>query len=332
MRFAVSTFLSKWLELPISTETDRVNVQYMLPFSSRLIALLKDIRLFTFYYGSIMIVSLFIIYAVLSNFYGTHDHDEKAWSVSIIYISGLTPTVVLILSFTLLNIFLVHYLINTYSLALAATSDISKYQNSLTNADDVTTIEAKLRERLMRNRNIGRLVIIISINSLSILFANIVYIYIFLRYDVNTQNAAAFFLSMFKVVWNNVVLPNLISNKRLRFGAPKLDVTRFMNSIFGSEFLFLTLNLIFNTILAPCIANALTDPLCFRNIFNSQSNIPTDYSFGFCTNADYVKKGCKIFNFLVSSSYPVAFAYYYQCSFSLVTNYSDVFITMYTLR
>lgn len=98
--------------------------------------------------------------------------------------------------------------------------------------------------------------------------------------------------------------------------------------------------LVFNSILAPCIATALTDSACFRECFVAPESISVSYEFTTCIESyqqydlehDTVSTICTHYQ---ASDFATVFTptmiYYYTCGSKLITIYTPVFIYIYTM-
>lgn len=141
----------------------------------------------------------------------------------------------------------------------------------------------------------------------------------------STKEFMQVFMAFFKLFWNIIVIRMMINLiQPYRRSVTRLHV--FM--------------LIFNSILAPCIATAFTDSSCFKDVFSVSEAITASYEIATCTESTQAVNPStgKIFttctrrvSLLFQTAFTPTFIYYYSCGAKLLTAYIPVFIYTYTI-
>jgi hypothetical protein len=148
----------------------------------------------------VIICVLLPTYSVLTWYYGTYTY-EYAWSVSIGYLSGETPAVVV---FVMLNMFLVFCFFTFHSLVVGYTH----YFTLHTKSEDTNTFI----------KHIACLVCIAVFNGVVTIAVNIGYVYLNIHYNAVVVGVAQLLVAGYKLVWNDFVVRNLVIYAR-RFHA-----------------------------------------------------------------------------------------------------------------
>eukprot|EP00981_Chlorochromonas_danica_P015237 scaffold11074_cov114-Ochromonas_danica.AAC.1 len=87
---------------------------------------------------------------------------------------------------------------------------------------------------------------------------------------------------------------------------------------------FMSSLMLFNTIVAPCLATMVASSDCFYYVFASPDTITASYSFVKCTSfADLGCTGTSPATLFTDFSPP--FSYTYQCSSAMLVDYAYVF-------
>jgi hypothetical protein len=131
------------------------------------------------------------------------------------------------------------------------------------------------------------------------------------------------FMALFKLIWNIVVIRRMVS-----WLQPfEKSVTRLHVGM-----------LIFNSIIAPGMATALTDSSCFQEVFIDTETITSSYSLTTCIESYEVVSGvvsstiCTHYDTVTyETEFTPNFIYYYTCGTKLLTLYTPVFIYTYTI-
>ena len=124
-----------------------------------------------------------------------------------------------------------------------------------------------------------------------------------------------------KLFMNMVIVKSLVA--RLAFGKAKAKLHVSM--------------LVFNSLVAPCVATALTDSSCFMELFTGSGTICSSYEFKACLEANQeLTLSGKYETICTSYSYPSfvvefnpAFTYNYDCGSAILRAYIPVFIYTY---
>ena len=161
------------------------------------------------------------------------------------------------------------------------------------------------------------------LNALAIITANIVYVYVMLS---NITATALFFVQVFmaafKLLWNVFVVRKLISHVPYNKGSIRMH----------------SLMLVFNSLVAPCFASAVTDSACFRDLIFGSDVMSTAYSYETCleayqefSNGVYTTVCTHYADIEYVTEYNPPFVYNYSCGSSILTSYIPVYIYSYTM-
>eukprot|EP01039_Chlorochromonas_danica_P005773 gene5773-6357_t len=132
-------------------------------------------------------------------------------------------------------------------------------------------------------------------------------------------------MAAFKLAWNVFALRVLIN---------------YLPSHRSSSVRLHVVLLVFNSLLAPCLATAFTDSNCFRDVFIAPQAITVSYNLNTCVENyqeynynDYtVHTVCTHYQDRVfTTAFTPSFIYYYTCGSKLLTLYTPVFIYIYTM-
>lgn len=176
------------------------------------------------------------------------------------------------------------------------------------------------------------------INCVFMLTANVCFVYIALTYGVGVVIMTQTALSVFKIVWNEAIIPLLIYGYKytracawFRFisGTSGNDL-KTMDST-ASDISFHAVLIFINNIGMPVLATAFVSPNCFYNILVSPDAVESTYEYTACTHTTInVATGeflCDQYaNFIGADSFDPPFVYSYECSSVLLQHYSSVFV------
>lgn len=144
------------------------------------------------------------------------------------------------------------------------------------------------------------------------------------RLSTDAKTVLQLAMAAFKLVWNMVAVRILVSKLPYSRRSAQLHVV-----------LLLT-----NTVLAPCLAVALTDSSCFKDFFFGASSVCTAYELAlcletsqmYCTDSDSFYTACVRYQQTeFVTEFSPSFIYYYGCSARLLTSYIPVYLYSYTL-
>ena len=263
----------------------------------------------------LIILMLLPTYGFLSVKDGTHDY-EYAWSVSAAFLSGLYPAqAMLVVWLVFLSLFVAIYRRFFY----------------LTESGDVSPLMWCAGEwaiaRANRLHGMAIFVVFILLNCCVSIVINGLYVYATKTYKMEVLFLLQCTLGLTKFLWMELYVKRIGTLPLMKSG----DATRDGNNVV----LWSTLILMFNNILAPCLAEGAVDSNCFREMLVQPAKIKASYSYTVCAlyffDATQVGSSDCTESYVHSSTvvYDPPFLYRYQCSATLVTNYSSVFVYLY---
>jgi hypothetical protein len=92
---------------------------------------------------------------------------------------------------------------------------------------------------------------------------------------------------------------------------------------------------IFNSIVAPYIANMAVSQSCFRNLLSQAHDVTSAFPFQSCApieNQNIREYICPSdVSVLLPTSYSPPFIYYYECSSAFVKNYAGLYVYLFTI-
>ncbi|KAJ1411531.1 hypothetical protein B484DRAFT_182595 [Ochromonadaceae sp. CCMP2298] len=165
---------------------------------------------------------------------------------------------------------------------------------------------------------------VFALNAAATIAVNIIYV----SYESSTHTSASskvliqVLMAGFKVVWNSVVvrqLCQLIHDRNIRSHV---------------------LMLIFNTLVAPCLASAVFDKSCFSDLIFGSDTMCTQYSYPSCLEAyqqysstmGQIETVCTHYiNTAYVTEYTPSFIYSFACGSALLKAYIPVYIYSYTM-
>jgi hypothetical protein len=141
-------------------------------------------------------------------------------------------------------------------------------------------------------------------------------------------------LVLFKVSWNLRVVPILLANW--------YDKDFWLSDVYGSTAssgrssgfskgsgMAHSVLLMFNNVVAPCLATAAADSSCFLNFFIGPAPLLTSFSYPQCVV--YSLTSCaQTEEVTVQTDFNPPFIYSYQCSSAILTRYVPMFLLMYS--
>ncbi len=244
--------------------------------------LMHDMKKFSFLLTIVLVCVYIPLYATFSVYYSTYTF-KYAWVTSGDFLSGV-------------NVGLVLYVL--YVVLIVVVSYFTKMYESR---------QHKPNSELLPRRTFSWVVIILflfSINLGAMLSLNGLYVYVLLNKGAVEIAAMGIFLSIFKVIWTNLVMPELLAISALS-SSNNYSSTRKLN--------FLTIISILNNIVIPCLATTLVDPQCLYNMIFYPDEVTSEfskithdtYSDGTYTSSIYIKTTS-------SSQYVPPFSYSYM--------------------
>eukprot|EP01038_Epipyxis_sp_PR26KG_P005272 gene5272-7324_t len=155
----------------------------------------------------LMLFSLFVllpIYQMLSLYYKTYD-NQYGWSVSVGFIGGMTPAIIVACVMFLLIVALYYR-----CAVLAAVHKITRVNNNgsyYNESDSPELLRRKQRDIIIQYIRLSGLVLL---NFVVVIAINMIYIYVSITYNVVIVNIAQFCLIAFKLFWTFVALHGLM--------------------------------------------------------------------------------------------------------------------------
>eukprot|EP00981_Chlorochromonas_danica_P012812 scaffold5429_cov225-Ochromonas_danica.AAC.1 len=189
------------------------------------------------------------------------------------------------------------------------------------------------------------------VNIFIVLVVNGFYVYIYLQLQRWSAMMLSVALSVFKVCWSMVVQVGVVkllqplqhheeeeeegeerSGEEGGRGESMMIRTRGMRreGLHEENVRFMSSLMLFNTIVAPCLATMVASSDCFYYVFASPDTITASYSFQEC--AEFAGVGCLVYQTTTHSiDFSPPFSYTYQCSSAMLVDYAYVFAYKYVL-
>eukprot|EP01040_Poterioochromonas_malhamensis_P010204 gene10204-11095_t len=180
--------------------------------------------------------------------------------------------------------------------------------------------------------------------------ADALYVYILITYPTTVIVTAEICLAGFKLILNNriiwIALPYL---RQLFFLADTEKLHRdslasnFTNDIRYQylshydyspfDISFISFMILLNNLMFPIVAIMIISPECFYNALFAAASVTSDYNYEICDRATIVANTCYGTAILTEqSSYEPPFIPGFECSSAIITNYSPVFVIMFTVE
>eukprot|EP00981_Chlorochromonas_danica_P013160 scaffold5921_cov189-Ochromonas_danica.AAC.1 len=187
------------------------------------------------------------------------------------------------------------------------------------------------------------------VNIFIVLVVNGFYVYIYLQLQRWSAMMLSVALSVFKVCWSMVVQVGVVkllqplqhheeeegeerSVEEGGRGESMITRTKGMRreGLHEENVRFMSSLMLFNTIVAPCLATMVASSDCFYYVFASPDTITASYSFQEC--AEFAGVGCLVYQTATHSiDFSPPFSYTYQCSSAMLVDYAYVFAYKYVL-
>ena len=261
---------------------------------------MSRVRMLSLMLSVVILILLLPIYGMLGLYYGTHQY-RYAWSVSVAYISGVSPAVILV---TFWSFFLLFYY-------------IVMLQNPL-GAVERTVSSSKLY--IQSSAKWMTYCLLVAINFAVTLVINGVYVnsalYMSTAESIWVQTA----VGCMKSLWNIIYVENVSKMHRLCVSTIEEDELH--------DTLSVAMIVIINNIAIPCLAEAVADSNCFYNMIFAAKPVSVSYTAGYvCATSIYAYTSiCYQIQIEGSTEYSPPFIYNYQCGSVLISNYTSVFV------
>lgn len=266
-----------------------------------------------------ILIILLIAFPIMSTYTGTHAH-AYTYVASAAYLSG---TATFSVEFALFTLFLILVLV-TFRVTLFR---YERESSSKERGSETSSVSSTRRVDYFSKASIGSLPVYaayFTINLIVVVGVNSAFIYITLYESNEVLIVAQIMLSVFKLVWNNVLTfyaAVFFAEKNLK---SKTEEQASVSRVFYMQ-LFV---LLMNNIALPCIVVAAISPGCFYNVFITAPACESSYLYQQCSGV-ILETGCNIYvTTQASVSYNPPYSYSYQCSSSFVKNYAPAFIYM----
>eukprot|EP00981_Chlorochromonas_danica_P000962 scaffold233_cov174-Ochromonas_danica.AAC.2 len=211
------------------------------------------------------------------------------------------------------------------------TSDSSSfYSDCLPLTTSAIPTQQLSEEELMKRKKLDWRVILLMKTAVAVFNISIVllvngsYVYVYLQVQRWSAMMLSVALSVFKVFWSMVVQFAVVHY---------LQPLQHLSSKTGldeSNVHFMSSLMLFNTIVAPCLATLVASSDCFYYVFASPAEISASYTFEQCTRFDNV--GCMLEAPTTRSiDFAPPFSYSFQCSSAMLVDYAYVFAYKYVL-
>jgi len=244
------------------------------PHIYKFVAQLRHIRSLMLFICLPILFLFFITYPSMSTSYGSLE-NEYAWQFTAAYTSGLGPSITYMLFWTI-SLASCFFYINKKQYTRSYLSPPSSSSSSSTSPSTTSTSQASAAQKGLL---LLRVVILAASNALLVLSVNVIYVYKVSSGELDRagQVGAKVSFVLFKLAWNGIFLPRMRVGRRLRFGLSEEFVRAHMH-----DELFFALLLVFNNIVAPCIATAVSDTRCFELAIQIAPSIQSAYEFLSC--------------------------------------------------
>eukprot|EP00981_Chlorochromonas_danica_P005686 scaffold1172_cov180-Ochromonas_danica.AAC.13 len=290
------------------------------------------------------------LYITLSSFYGSYDH-QYAWTPSAAFLSGQSAAIALLILFLGLTASLAYF--RAYP-----GSSFLYHAGNRQNGHHLSIMCWWYGLFIACQNNESwcyflRVLVIAVGNITIVMVVNATYVYLYLQVSV----LQAFFLSVamtgFKVVWSRIlflVLSRWIAQARERgrkqealhpsdgsndnttntIDGVKNNTDRMTNGWNSATITIYSCLMLFNTIVAPCLATLLVSSDCFYYVFVSPPYITVSYTYPVCVTVSGSTCVSTV-NAVITSDFQPPFSYGYQCSSALLQEYGYVFVYKYLL-
>eukprot|EP00981_Chlorochromonas_danica_P003302 scaffold642_cov166-Ochromonas_danica.AAC.19 len=318
--------------------------------------LLGSIRRYVFWLMVCMICLGGPIYGSLTVFYGSYSH-EYAWTLSAGYLSGIGASCVLLVYFmVLIGLVSTRYLDGSRGVSRRQQQQQHTHgQDSSTEGEECTVNVLHAQERVTsqsersaisslpsgsgsdsiteRKKLDWRAVLLVKVciavvNISIVLVVNGFYVYIYLQIERWSAMMLSVALSLFKVYWSMLVQLGIVHLLQPLQQQRKTNEKAW--SLHEENVGFMSSLMLFNTIVAPCLATMIASSDCFYYVFASPKTIKASYTFEQCEV--FSSLGCDSFSSATHSfDFAPPFSYNYQCSSAVLVGYAYVFAYKYIL-
>jgi hypothetical protein len=251
--------------------------------------------------------------------------EQYAWYVSVAYLKGRTPALVI----AILCIVFIVPIIYAHSVTYGTikVSDVG-----------VTDHASQWRLKWLR---VALLSGVLFVNCVGMIALNSGYVYITLTYGSDVNIVAQLCVAMIKLFWNEVAVCRMVLIARGYYSPEEeTEGSKSLKTLIAAQqqrdetadMPFLTFTILFNSILAPCLANMAVNPSCFKDAVIAVPNVVTSVQYIKCDSFELELPSIECLNYAVdeiNTSYAPPFMYNYQCSSSVIASYASVYVYMF---
>jgi hypothetical protein len=301
---------------------------------ARYVNVLTFIRRSTLQLTAMIVPTTFVFYFVskIHGDMGTHSYQYR-WHFTAAFLSGTLPSVIVMLIFVLSILFLVRRIVHAEArlteIGNASTSGEAEVEVGGISRNDVVLRTGKDKDDKNRDnvrKSYSLVLVCLTCNGLIVLFIKGVYVYASLKDNIPSRAKLLLklLLSVFDIFWNSVVLSKVVTTYG-HFMRAKVRIRLHLSLI------------LFNSIIAPVIASAMTDENCFVELFQGVEKVTSSSTLAYCARLDPTDftnnpPNCLDYGTLsVSTEYTPPFLYSYQCTSSIFANFIPVFMFSYTV-
>lgn len=256
------------------------------------------------------------LYLVLTAYF-KNTEVQYAWTASAAFLSGIIPAIVLLVVY-------LTFIVALFIVWFRATRQYDTSVDSRTNTKPTNWLQVALLSAL------------ILLNCVVMVIVNAVYVVIILHYNTLVIFFAQVSIAFFKLLWNEYAIRWMIVSVR--------STLRHFNRGGGedveTEMPYMTFIVLFNSIIAPCVATAVVDRNCFLNVFVPPSAVTSNFPIAklaasenlvSVNNTVEIETKVTVNYQYMNVQYSPPFIYSYQCSSSILTNYATVYVFMFTI-
>jgi Leucine-rich repeat (LRR) protein len=272
------------------------------------------------------------IWVVLTIYYNTYQF-EYSWSASVAYLSGLVPSLVALVVFTLL-------LATVFSLS---TTNSARHKSRRTSNFVAVELPESLQLRLS---HYGTLLVIATFNFVIVVGVNVLYVLATNNFNKTVVTMCALAVALFKFVWNLVILAIFEAlDRRLAKLVPPNALLRcqqrnlITQSVIG----------LINNILIPLLSTAGVSSTCYYYFFQTAPPIVASFDYSECVVQTVLVYTCQVLESVTvcnnvegltyqclgeravqkTTSFFPPFNYSYQCSSTFIASYAAVYVYTY---
>lgn len=281
-----------------------------------------------------------LLYVMLMTSYKTYTYTY-AWYVSAGFMSGVVPGTFVLLGFASF-LGLTYYIMKVMLPSCGTPGDMSqnmslwssgkgqsqeKAHSPMANADDFTDNSGLTNYYIY-------LTFATIVNISLVIGVNVAYVVAILKGNRLEIIVSELALSVFKIVWNNIIIDILLGFGERRFITSENARNILKTQTDQFQVTFRNLILIGNMVTAPCISAVMVSPECFYNVLVSPDAIDSPYSYDVCSAYNFAGSSngdvdCVEYTTVqFSQSYTPAFTYSYSCSGYLLISFVPVFVFM----